>query len=57
MDINVKFWDVKELRVEERYWHSSFLWKSLAIDLLEHFDRALEKIDLTKLIQVSMDVI
>ena len=55
MDINVKFWDVKELSVEERYWHYSFLGKSTAIDLLEHFDRALEKIDLTKLIQVFMD--
>ena len=55
MDINLRYWDVDAMRVEEIYWHSSFLGKTGADDLIKHFTDALEKLDLSRMIQVGMD--
>ena len=41
--------------MDVRYWDSRFLGHAAHKDLLEHFNSALEGIDLSKIIQVSMD--
>ena len=53
----IRYWnvDVDENKVECRYWNSSFLGHGTYQDLLTHFEADLEVIDVTKLVQVSMD--
>ena len=55
MDIMVRYWDVHAKRVEVRYWHSMFLGHTTHLDLLNRFFEGLEGLDVTKLLQVSMD--
>ena len=55
MDIVLWFWNHEEEKVDVRYWDSRFLGLAAHKDLLEHFNSALEEIDLSKSIQVSMD--
>ena len=55
MDINLSYWDMDAMRVEEFYWHSSFLGETDADDLIKHFTDAIEKLDLSRMIQVGMD--
>ena len=50
MDINLRYWDVDAMRVEEIYWYSSFLGKTGADDLIKHFTDALERLDLSRMI-------
>ena len=54
-DIVVRFWNPGENRVEVRYWDSQFLGHAAHMDILEHFNKSIEKIDPSKVIQVSMD--
>ena len=55
MDINIRYFDFDLMKVDEIYWHSNFLGTAAAVDLLKSFEDALEKLDLTKMIQVGMD--
>ena len=55
MDIVLRFWNHEEEKVDVRYWYSIYLGNAAHKDLLEHFNSALEGIDLFKIIQVSMD--
>ena len=55
MDINIRYFDVDLMKVDEIYWHSNFLGITAADDLLKSFENALEKLDVTKMVQVSMD--
>ena len=55
MVIFLWFWNHKEEKVDVRYWDSRFLGHAAHKDLLKHFSSALEGIDLSKIIQVSMD--
>ena len=55
MDIVLWFWNHEKEKVDVRYWDSRFLGHAAHKDLLEHFNSALEEIDLSKIIQVSMD--
>ena len=55
MDINIRYFDVDLMKVDEIYWHSNFLGTTAADDLLKSFENALEKLDVTKMVQVGMD--
>ena len=55
MDLLVRYWDVSEKRVVVRYWNSVFLGHTTHMDLLKSFNEGLEGLDLSKLVQVSMD--
>ena len=55
MDINIRYFDFDLMKVVEIYWHSNFLGTAAAVDLLKSFEDALEKLDITKMIQVGMD--
>lgn len=55
MDIAVRIWDVNKNQVMTRYWNSSFLGHSTADDLLEGFQQGLKNVELSKIVQVSMD--
>lgn len=55
MDIVIRYWDSKSMKVETRYLTSSFLQHATASDLLYHFENALKSFPLDKVIQVSMD--
>ena len=55
MDLFVGYWDVSEKRVVVRYWNSVFLGHTTHLDLLKSFNEGLEGLDLSKLVQVSMD--
>ena len=43
------------MMVDEINWHSNFLGVTAADDLLKSFENALEKLDVTKMVQVCMD--
>ena len=55
MDLLVRYWDVSEKRAVVRYWNSVFLGHTTHLDLLKSFNEGLEGLDLSKLVQVSMD--
>ena len=55
MDSIVRYWDRSEQRVKVRYWQSSYLGCSLHTNLLEHFNKSIETLDPSKMIQVSLD--
>ena len=55
MDIVLRFWDNEDQQVEVRYWDSRFLGHAAHQDLLTHFNQCIEKLDASKIIQVSMD--
>ena len=53
MDITVRFWDVN--RVQVRYWDSSFMGHTAAINLLQHFTNITEPMNQSSIIHLSMD--
>ncbi|XP_021701533.1 uncharacterized protein LOC110676754 [Aedes aegypti] len=55
MDINIRYWDKDTNSVTARYFTSRFLTRSRATDLLEAFQEGLKMLDLSKMLQVSMD--
>ena len=54
MDILIRYWDSND-SVKVRYWTSSFLGHSTHSDLLKHFNESLSGLDLSKMLQVSVD--
>ena len=55
MDVCVRLWDVGRNEVATRYWGSAFLGHSSANDLLYAFKTCLKDVEVSKLLQVSMD--
>ena len=55
MDIVVTFWDKLNSNMEVRYLTSIFLGHTRADDLLKAFQEATSKLELDKILQVSMD--
>ena len=54
LDVFIRFWDSN--RVVSRYWISQFLGHATSEDLLEHFNKATETLDLRKLLQVCLNL-
>lgn len=54
MDIHIRFWHIDNT-VRTRYVTSAFIGHATADDLLKSFYSCTEKLDLSKLVQVSMD--
>ncbi|CAL1262688.1 unnamed protein product [Larinioides sclopetarius] len=55
MDLHIRFWNEKNQEVETRYVTSSFMGHSTAEDILREFRISTEKLDLRKVLSVSMD--
>ena len=55
MNIGIRFWSQEAKQVEVRYWNSQFLGHATSGDLLENFNISLVGLDLSKIIQISMD--
>lgn len=55
MDVFVRFWDRLKNQVSTRYYGSSFLGHATASDLLSSFLDASKGLEISKLLQVSMD--
>ena len=55
MDIGIRFWSQEAKQIEVRYWDSQFLGHATSGDLLENFKKSLVVLDLSKIIQISMD--
>ena len=55
MDLVVRYWDPEDEQVKVRYWDSKFLGHTTHQDLLSAFLESVQGIDLTLVIQVSMD--
>ena len=55
MDLIVRYWHEADQQVKVRYWDSKFLGHSAHQDLLSHFNQSIDKIDLSKVVQISMD--
>ena len=55
MDVWVRFYDEDNDKMCTRYFGSQFLDKATATDLKFHLNKAMEKLDLSKLLQISMD--
>ena len=55
MELMVRYWDINWNKVKVRYWNSKFLGHTTHTDLLHHFNDAFSGLDMSKMIQVSMD--
>ena len=55
MDVNVRFWNTEECKVETRYLTSEFLGRATAEDIFESFMKATSQLDQSKLLQVGSD--
>ena len=55
MDIGIRFWIQEAKQVEVRYWDSEFLGHATSGDLLKNLNKSLAGLDLSKIIQFSMD--
>ena len=55
MDLHIRYWNSKTDRVNIHYLNSSFMGKSAAIDVLEHFNSCVESIEKHKILQVFSD--
>ena len=55
MDILLGYWDNHDQQVNVRYWNSKFLTHTTKKDLLMEFNKSVDIINLSKIIQVSMD--
>ena len=55
MDLHVRYWDVNEKKVVVRYWNSKFLGHARSDDLVKAFNDGLNELDMTKMVQISMD--
>ena len=56
MDTGIRFWSQEAKQVEVRYWDSQFLERSTSSDLLENFIKSLVGLDLSKIIQTSINI-
>ena len=54
MDILIWYWDSND-SVKVKYWLPSFLRHSTYSDLLKHFNKSLSELDLSKMLQMSID--
>ena len=45
MDLHVGYWNGEKDRANVNYLNSFFMWKSSAVDVLEHFNSCLESIE------------
>ena len=55
MDVWVRFYDEDTDKMCTRYFGSQFLDKAAETDLKFHLKKAVEKLDLSKLLQISID--
>lgn len=55
MDIHLRFWDSSENQVKTKYFDSAFMGHSTAEDLLKEFYTIVKSLNLSKLLQISMD--
>ena len=55
MDLLLRYWDNHNQQVNVRYWDSKFLTRTTNKDLLMEFNKSVDIINLSKIIQVSMD--
>ena len=55
MDLIVRFWNELSNEVEVRYLNSTFLGYSSASDILNHFNKETEILNLSRMLQISMD--
>ena len=55
MDIGIIFWSQEAKQVEVRYWDFRFLGHATSGDLLENFNKSLDGLGISKIIQISMD--
>lgn len=55
MDIYIRYWHVEDNKVITQYMTSAFIGHSTAEDMLKAFYKSTEKIDFSKLLQISMD--
>ena len=55
MDLLLRYWDNHNQQVKVRYWDSKFLTHTTNKDLLMEFNKSVDIINLSKIIQVSMD--
>ena len=55
MDLLLRYWDNHDQQVKVRYWDSKFLMHTTNKNLLMEFNKSVDIINLSKIIQVSMD--
>ncbi|XP_065641075.1 uncharacterized protein LOC124818972 [Hydra vulgaris] len=55
MDLLIRYWNEEKMQVEVRYWDSSFMGHSTSLDLVNHFNEKISDINISKIVQVSMD--
>ena len=55
MDLIVRFWNDLSNEVEVRYLNSTFLGHSSALDIRNHFNKETEILNLSRMLQISMD--
>ena len=55
MNMYVRYWDINEKQVKVRYFGSSFMGHGTHEDLISHFSKLLDPLDVKKLYQISMD--
>ena len=55
MDILLRYWDNIAKMVKVRFWNSSYLGHATHKDLLEGFNSSVSDLDLSKMMQLSMD--
>ena len=55
MDLIIRYWNSKTDRVVSRYFDSSFLGKSAAMDIYDNFMKCTDGLDQTKFLQISSD--
>lgn len=55
LDVHIRFWHTQERKVQTRYLTSAFIGHSTAEDILTAFNDATQNLDLSKLLQISMD--
>lgn len=55
MDVHIRFWNKKENEVVCRYLTSVFLGHSTALDLTEALEKAINKLNTKRILQISMD--
>lgn len=55
LDVHIRFWNESTNLVNTRYLTSVFLGHSTAEDILESFHKAVSKLQLSKMLQISMD--
>ncbi|GBO35079.1 hypothetical protein AVEN_94183-1 [Araneus ventricosus] len=55
LDVHIRFWHADDKKVNTRYLTSIFMGHSTANDIFSAFQAAVAKLDLKKLLQISMD--